>query len=120
MPPDSTPTQSRELVRVLSALSDENRYRIVHLLAGAEGDLSCAAIGSSLDLSASLVSHHLSVLETSGLIQRRKNGFWTLNRLCRDELSRHVGALQALLDGPPSKNGGAPESNGSLPEASAS
>lgn len=111
MSPEPTQTHSRDLVRALAALADENRYRIVQMLAhSAEQDLSCAAIGSHLQLSASLVSHHLAVLETSGLIQRRKNGFWTLNRLCRAELSRHVGALQALLDGalPSSNGGGAP------------
>ncbi len=91
-----------ELVRVLGALSDENRYRIVELLAE-ESELPCSAIGSRLGMSASLVSHHLGILESVGLIDRRKNGLWTLNRLCRDELSRHVGALGELVrpDAPP-------------------
>jgi DNA-binding transcriptional ArsR family regulator len=89
-------TDGAELVRVLAALSDENRYRIVKLLA-ANVEMACGAIGAELGLSASLVSHHLSILESVGLIDRRKNGLWTLNRLCRDELSRHVDALESLL-----------------------
>lgn len=92
-----------ELVRVLSALSDENRYRIVELLASGV-ELPCGTIGSRLGLSPSLVSHHLSILESVGLIDRRKNGLWTLNRLCRDELSRHVDALESLLRPTPEAN----------------
>lgn len=85
-----------ETVRVLAALSDENRFRIVELLAGSDSELACGAIGSALGLSPSLITHHLGVLESVGLIERRQNGFWTLNRLCRSELSRHVELLGAL------------------------
>lgn len=88
-----------EITRVLGALSDENRYRIVELLSRSP-ELTCGAIGNALGLSPSLISHHLGVLETVGLIERRKNGFWTLNRLCREELSRHLGALEALVQAP--------------------
>jgi len=90
---DSAPAQ--EVVRTLAALSDVNRYRIVELLAdGAE--LSCGVIGRSLRLSPSLISHHLSVLESAGVIQRRKDGLWTLNRLRRDELARRLSGLHRI------------------------
>jgi DNA-binding transcriptional ArsR family regulator len=85
-----------ELVRTLAALSDINRYRIVELLAG-RGELSCGAISSALDLSPSLISHHLAVLEGAAVIQRRKDGLWTLNRLRRDELARRLSGLQRLV-----------------------
>jgi ArsR family transcriptional regulator, arsenate/arsenite/antimonite-responsive transcriptional repressor len=87
----------RDLVRVLAALADENRFRIVELLSGRSCELSCGAIGSALGLSPSLISHHLAILEGAGVIDRRKNGLWTLNRLRRDELLRHLQALQQLL-----------------------
>ncbi|HEX6307030.1 MAG TPA: metalloregulator ArsR/SmtB family transcription factor [Longimicrobiales bacterium] len=86
---------TQDVVRVLSALSDVNRYRIVELLATA-GELSCGAIGSALGLSPSLVSHHLSVLEGACIIERRKDGLWTLNRLRRDELARRLSGLQRI------------------------
>ena len=60
-------------------------------------ELSCGAIGGSLGLSPSLISHHLSVLEGAGVIERRKNGLWTLNRLRRDELSRRLARLEPLM-----------------------
>ena len=96
-PQDAHPSQdTQEVVRVLSALSDVNRYRIVELLA-TSGELSCGAIGTALGMSPSLISHHLSVLEAASVIQRRKDGLWTLNRLRRDELSRMLSGLQRIV-----------------------
>lgn len=86
-----------DVVRLLSALSDVNRYRIVDLLASAGAEFTCGEIARRLELSPSLLSHHLSVLESAGVIDRRKDGLWTLNRLRRDELCRRLGALQQLL-----------------------
>ena len=88
---------SRDMVRVLAALSDENRYRIVELLSTTVKELSCGAIGMALGLSPSLISHHLGVLEGAGLIERRKDGLWTLNSLRRDELSRRLSGLERLI-----------------------
>lgn len=88
---------SRELLRVLAALADENRFHIVELLANGESELSCGAIGAALELSPSLLSHHLAILEGTGLIARRRDGLCTLNRLRRDALSRHLDTLSALL-----------------------
>jgi ArsR family transcriptional regulator, arsenate/arsenite/antimonite-responsive transcriptional repressor len=90
------PEPAQETVRVLAALSDVNRYRIVELLAE-QGELSCGAIGNALSLSPSLISHHLGVLEGAAVIQRRKDGLWTLNRLRRDELARRLSSLQRIV-----------------------
>ncbi len=91
--PQLAPPQ--DVVRVLSALSDVNRYRIVDLLA-CDAELTCGAICTALQMSPSLVSHHLSVLEEAGLIARRKNGLWTLNSLRRDELARRLTGLNQI------------------------
>jgi DNA-binding transcriptional ArsR family regulator len=77
-------------------LSDINRYRIVELLAE-RGELSCGAVSAALELSPSLVSHHLGVLEGAAVIQRRKDSLWTLNRLRRDELARRLSGLQRIV-----------------------
>ena len=91
------PTGDDEVVRFMAALSEPNRYSIVRLLASRAEDLSCGAIGASVGLSASLVSHHLSALESAGVLERRKNGLWTLNRLRRDVLERHIATLSRLV-----------------------
>ena len=58
---------------------------------------SSLVIGAALGLSASLVSHHLAVLESAGIIDRRKAGPCTLNRLRGDELSRRLSVLERLV-----------------------
>ena len=93
---DSPPT-SRETVRVMAALSDENRFRIVELLAEEKQELSCGAISKALDMSPSLLSHHLSILADAEIIGRRKNGLWTMNVLQRSVIERQVRTLQSLI-----------------------
>jgi DNA-binding transcriptional ArsR family regulator len=88
---------SREVVRVLAALSDENRFRIVELLAEREDELSCGSIGKALDLSPSLLSHHLAILADAGIIGRRKNGLWTMNGLKRSVIERQLEILDGLI-----------------------
>ncbi len=94
---DTDRSPPKDVVRVLAALSDVNRYRIVELLSTDSAELSCGAVAKTLGLSASLISHHLAVLESAGIIDRRRNGLWTLNRLRREELSRRLAGLQRIL-----------------------
>ncbi|MFW6078300.1 MAG: ArsR/SmtB family transcription factor [Gemmatimonadota bacterium] len=96
---DTHTTSSQELLRVLTALADENRFRIVELLADGAAEMSCGAIGAALGLSPSLISHHLAILEGSGLIARRRDGLCTLNRLRQDTLSHHLDTLARLVGG---------------------
>lgn len=90
---------SRETVRVLAALSDENRFRIVERLATEGGELTCGAIGKALGISPSLLSHHLAILADAGVVARRKNGLWTMNALDRPVISRQIAVLEALVHG---------------------
>lgn len=85
------------IVRFMAALSEPNRYQIVRLLGSTGEDMSCGAIGRALGLSPSLVSHHLGALEAAGVLERRKNGLWTLNRLRRDVVERHIATLSQLV-----------------------
>lgn len=88
----------KDLLRVLAALSDENRFRIVELLAVEDAELSCGAIGAPLGLSPSLVSHHLSILEAACLVERRKNGLRTMNRIRRDTLRMCLEDVMRLVE----------------------
>ena len=107
--PQAQPTP-RETVRVLAALSDENRFRIVELLAAEGEELTCGAIGKALGISPSLLSHHLATLSDAGIVGRRKNGLWTMNALERPVIARQIEVLQRLAQG--RSNGRAPGSNG--------
>ncbi len=88
---------SRDLLRVLAALSEENRFRIVALLAEERTALSSSAVCAALGLSPSLVSHHLSILEAAGVVDRRKVGLCTMNMLRRDFVRQHFAILERLF-----------------------
>ena len=86
-----------DVLRFMACLSEPKRFSIVRLLASSGTDMSCGAIGTSIGLSPSLLSHHLSALEAAGVLERRRNGLWTLNRLRRDVLERHIATLSRLV-----------------------
>jgi DNA-binding transcriptional ArsR family regulator len=67
--------ETRDL-RTLSALASETRYRLVRLLAAADGDLCVCELESVVDVSDSAVSHALADLTDAGLVTRRKEGKW--------------------------------------------
>lgn len=94
---EGSQSTSREMVRVLAALSDENRFRIVELLAEREDELSCGTISNALGLSPSLLSHHLAILADAGIVGRRKNGLWTMNALRRPVIERQLQTLDELI-----------------------
>ena len=60
----------------MKALGSETRYRIVRLLAAAEGPLCVCEINPLVDVTDSAVSHALSDLADAGLVEREKRGTW--------------------------------------------
>lgn len=60
-------------IRILKALSDPRRLRMVREIAGA-GELSCGQIGARFHLSQPTISHHLKILADAGLIRIRRAG----------------------------------------------
>jgi DNA-binding transcriptional ArsR family regulator len=84
-----------ELERVLHALSDPIRLRIVAALARG-GELSCGSF--DVPVTKSTCTHHFRVLREAGLISQRRVGTARLNELRRAELdSRFPGLLDAIL-----------------------
>jgi DNA-binding transcriptional ArsR family regulator len=72
-----------ELERVLHALSDPTRLRIVATLAEG-GALSCG--GFDVPVTKSTCTHHFRVLREAGIISQRQVGTTRLNELRRAEL----------------------------------
>lgn len=63
-------------IAAMQALGDETRHRLVGLLV-ASGDERCVCeLTPLVDVSESAVSHALSDLVDSGLVDRRKQGTW--------------------------------------------
>lgn len=71
----------KELVRILKALADENRIRILKVISG-KGTCVCF-IEKALKMTQSNVSRHLTKLRDAGLIEGEKKGqfaYYSLNR----------------------------------------
>jgi ArsR family transcriptional regulator, arsenate/arsenite/antimonite-responsive transcriptional repressor len=61
------------LLRVLKALADPKRFKMVRDIAAA-GELTCSQVGERFPLSQPTISHHLKILTEAGLLQVRASG----------------------------------------------
>jgi ArsR family transcriptional regulator len=64
----------KELVRVLKALGDQTRFRMVQEIATAEGRLTCGQVAERFDLSQPTISHHIKILTEAGILEGRYEG----------------------------------------------
>ena len=81
-----------ELERVLKALADRHRLRIVNLLLRAGGEPVCVCeVQPLLGLSQGTVSHHLKQLVEAGVVERETRGTYSYFRLV-------PGALDAVRE----------------------
>jgi ArsR family transcriptional regulator len=79
----------------LQAVAEPNRARIVALLS--HGEHCVCDVGEALGLSTALVSHHLRVLRTSGLLRERRAGRWGYYSLDVEQLAALRAAITTLL-----------------------
>lgn len=79
----------KETVRILKALADETRLRLVRLLADQtpDGALCVGALASRLGVSQSAVSQHLAVLRAAGLVVDERRGYFVHYRLDRERVA---------------------------------
>jgi ArsR family transcriptional regulator len=64
----------KDFIRVMKALSDPNRVKVVKMLQHKE--MCVCEIQFALGIAQPTVSKHLKVLEESGLVQSKKAGLW--------------------------------------------
>lgn len=64
----------RDFIRVMKALSDPNRVKIIKMLQ--HKTMCVCEIQSALQISQPAVSKHLKLLEDAGLVDFRKDGLW--------------------------------------------
>ena len=68
--------------RVLKAMSDENRLRILELLR--EREYNASELLDEMDFGQSTLSHHMRILLQAGAVKARKNGKWTYYSLNKE------------------------------------
>ena len=89
-----TSGQAAGLARLLKALADPTRLRLVSMVAAHEDGEACVCdLTGPLGLTQPTVSHHLKILVEAGIFNRDKRGVWAYYSLVPAALS----ALSAVL-----------------------
>ena len=77
-----------EMARLLKALADPARLRLLSLLLAApDGEACTCELTAPLHLSQPTVSHHLKRLAEAGLVSGERRGVWTWYRVNRAALA---------------------------------
>jgi DNA-binding transcriptional ArsR family regulator len=95
------PSKSTDLTRfrakIFNALSDPIRLEIIEFLR--DGEKCVCEITPHLKLLQPVVSRHLKILKTAGLVKRRKKGTWHMYSLTTPEICDLIDHLTPeLLD----------------------
>ena len=94
--PTLTEEEAVAQARLLKALSDPTRLRILSLLSRHEGEVCVFEIVESFTLEQPTISHHLRILRDAGLVDSRKKGLWSYYYVRREALSRAREGIEAL------------------------
>lgn len=89
----------QRVIRILKALSDANRFRMVREIAAA-GKLSCGQVGELFALGQPTVSHHLKILAEAGILVVRREGQHTIISVDGGMLDEMAALLPARLRSP--------------------
>lgn len=87
----------RRLEQVFFGLADQTRLMILQLLADEE--LCSCEIMAALDLTEPTTSHHLGILERSGLIASRRDGKWVFYQLASTNVKTLLAKGSAVVRG---------------------
>ena len=85
----------KTFIRVMKALSDPNRVRVLKLLQ--EGELCVCEIQKVLKLAQSTISKHMKLLEDAGLVNRKRQGTWILYSLADTSDSQYAQTMLKAL-----------------------
>ena len=83
-----------DVVRILKALSDENRFKVFNILL--KGETCACELLDELDIAQPTLSRHMRILVGSGLVSARKDAQWmrySINKECLKELSSYFGSF---------------------------
>jgi ArsR family transcriptional regulator, arsenate/arsenite/antimonite-responsive transcriptional repressor len=92
--------QATQVARLLKALADPVRLRLMSIVLSHEGGEACVCdLTPRFDLSQPTISHHLKVLHDAGLLDREKRGTWVYYQ-ARPEAMRALMGLFATGTAP--------------------
>ena len=85
----------KEFIKVVKALSDPNRVKIVKMLQ--HKSMCVCEMRAALGVAQPTVSKHLKILEEAGLVTYEKDGLWVNYRLTDGSSSPYVASLLGNL-----------------------
>jgi ArsR family transcriptional regulator, arsenate/arsenite/antimonite-responsive transcriptional repressor len=85
----------KEFIKVMKALSDPNRVKIVKMLQ--KGTMCVCEVQAALEISQPTVSKHLKILEGAGLVDRKQKGLWAHYSLTDGGRSPYAASLLGNL-----------------------
>ncbi len=85
----------KEFIKVMKALSDPNRVKIVKMLQ--HKTMFVCELREALQISQPAVSKHLKLLEEADMVQSKKDGQWVNYHLSGGENSPYVASLLGNL-----------------------
>ena len=91
-------SQAADLAKLIKALADPVRLRLVSMVAAHDGGEACVCeLTEPLGLTQPTISHHLKILVDAGILTRDKRGVWAYYALVPSALN----ALSAALSSTP-------------------
>jgi ArsR family transcriptional regulator, arsenate/arsenite/antimonite-responsive transcriptional repressor len=85
----------QDLIRVMKALSDETRLRILRILL--EKECCVCEVMQALDISQSRASRNLGILQDAGLLRARRDGLWIVYSVDWESANRYAASLAKLV-----------------------
>ena len=86
----------RQLEDFFAALGDATRLRMLKLIADEE--LCACEVMAALELTQPTTSHHLGILERTGLVTSRRNGKWMFYKIANPKVKNLVTKSFSLLE----------------------
>jgi len=85
----------KEFIKVMKALSDPNRVKIVKILQ--QKGMCVCELQDALQISQPSVSKHLKILEEAGLVDYTKDGLWVNYFLSNGQKSSYASSIMGNL-----------------------
>ena len=92
----------QDLIKVMRALSDETRLRILKVLL--EKECCVCEIMQALDISQSRASRNLGILQDAGFLRAQRDGVWTVYSVDWQAANHYAASTAKLLRDSPISN----------------
>ena len=89
----------QDLIKLMKALSDETRLRMLNILL--EKECCVCEIMQVMNISQSRASRNLRILQDAGLLKARRHGAWIVYSIDQDTTNCYSASLASLLKDSP-------------------